>query len=64
VSFSWQPASCSNSIHRKWQKYEPCGNFDSKRGLSKIEELIAYFNRTMAKPFRWVVETPHRLSQK
>ena len=29
------------------------GNFSSKTALrTKIEEFIAYFNRTMAKPFR------------
>ena len=33
------------------------GNFDSKKALrTKIEEFIAYFNRTMAKPFRWTME--------
>jgi hypothetical protein len=32
-------------------------NFDSKKALrTKIEEFIAYFNRTMAKPFRWTME--------
>ena len=30
------------------------GDFASKKALrTKIEEFIAYFNRTMAKPFRW-----------
>jgi transposase len=33
------------------------GNFASKTALrTKIEEFIAYFNRTMAKPFRWTME--------
>ena len=33
------------------------GNFDSKKALrTKIHEFIAYFNRTMAKPFRWTME--------
>src|SRR5262245_55229757 len=33
------------------------GNFASKNALrTKIEEFIAYFNRTMAKPFRWTME--------
>lgn len=30
------------------------GDFASKKALrTKIEAFIAYFNRTMAKPFRW-----------
>jgi len=30
------------------------GNFASRNALrTKIEQFIAYFNRTMAKPFRW-----------
>lgn len=33
------------------------GNFSSKHDLrDKIEEFIAYFNRTMAKPFRWTMQ--------
>ena len=33
------------------------GNFASKNALrTKIEEFIAYFNRTMAKPFRWTMD--------
>jgi transposase len=33
------------------------GNFASTTALrTKIEEFIAYFNRTMAKPFRWTME--------
>ena len=33
------------------------GNFASKKDLrTKIEQFIAYFNRTMAKPFRWTME--------
>ncbi len=33
------------------------GSFDSKKALrTKIEEFIAYFNRTVAKPFRWTME--------
>jgi len=33
------------------------GNFASKKALrTKIEQFIAYFNRTMAKPFRWTME--------
>jgi transposase len=33
------------------------GNFASKNALrSKIEQFIAYFNKTMAKPFRWTME--------
>jgi len=33
------------------------GNFPSKRTLRiKIEQFIAYFNETMAKPFRWTME--------
>ena len=33
------------------------GNFTSKKDLrTKIEEFIAYFNKTMAKPFRWTME--------
>jgi transposase len=33
------------------------GNFPSKTELrSKIEDFIAYFNRTMAKPFRWTMK--------
>jgi hypothetical protein len=32
-------------------------NFTSKKALrTKIEQFIAYFNRTMAKPFRWTME--------
>jgi len=32
------------------------GNFASKKGLrTKIEQFIAYFNATMAKPFRWTM---------
>jgi transposase len=32
-------------------------NFVSKKDLrTKIEQFIAYFNRTMAKPFRWTME--------
>ena len=33
------------------------GDFASKKALSaKIEQFIAYFNETMAKPFRWTME--------
>jgi transposase len=33
------------------------GNFPSKSALrAKIEQFIAYFNETMAKPFRWTME--------
>jgi transposase len=33
------------------------GNFASKKDLrTRIEQFIAYFNRTMAKPFRWTME--------
>jgi transposase len=33
------------------------GNFPSQQDLrAKIEQFIAYFNRTMAKPFRWTME--------
>jgi hypothetical protein len=33
------------------------GNFASKSALrTKIEQSIAYFNQTMAKPFRWTME--------
>jgi transposase len=33
------------------------GNFTSKKDLRiKIEQFIAYFNKTMAKPFRWTME--------
>ena len=33
------------------------GNFASKTALrTKIEQFITYFNRTMAKPFRWTME--------
>jgi hypothetical protein len=33
------------------------GNFASKSALRrKIEQFIAYFNETMAKPFRWTME--------
>jgi transposase len=33
------------------------GNFASKKDLrTKIEQFIAYFNKTMAKPFRWTME--------
>lgn len=33
------------------------GNFSSKEDLrDKIEQFIAYFNRTMAKPFRWTMQ--------
>ena len=33
------------------------GNFTSKKELrTKIEAFITYFNRTMAKPFRWTME--------
>jgi hypothetical protein len=33
------------------------GNFASKNALrTKIEQFIAYFNRTVAKPFRWTME--------
>jgi transposase len=33
------------------------GNFASKSALrTKIEQFIAYFNETMAKPFRWTME--------
>jgi len=32
------------------------GNFASKTALqTKIEQFIAYFNKTMAKPFRWTM---------
>ncbi len=32
------------------------GNFASKKELrTKIEQFIAYFNKTMAKPFRWTM---------
>jgi len=33
------------------------GNFASKKDLrTKIEQFIAYFNKTMAKPFRWTMQ--------
>ena len=33
------------------------GNFPSKKALrTRIEQFIAYFNRTMAKPFRWTMK--------
>jgi transposase len=33
------------------------GNFASKKALrTKIEQFIAYFNETMAKPFRWTMQ--------
>ena len=33
------------------------GDFTSKAALrAKIEQFIAYFNKTMAKPFRWTME--------
>jgi transposase len=33
------------------------GNFTSKKHLrTRIEQFIAYFNRTMAKPFRWTMQ--------
>ena len=33
------------------------GNFASKKALrTKIGEFITYFNRTMAKPFRWTMQ--------
>ena len=33
------------------------GNFATKKELrTKIEQFIAYFNATMAKPFRWTME--------
>ena len=33
------------------------GNFTSKTALRiKIERFIAYFNETMAKPFRWTMQ--------
>ena len=33
------------------------GNFATKKDLrTKIEQFIAYFNKTMAKPFRWTME--------
>ncbi len=33
------------------------GNFTSKQDLkSKLKKFIAYFNKTMAKPFRWTYE--------
>jgi hypothetical protein len=33
------------------------GNFASKSALrTKIEQFIAYFNETMAKPFHWTME--------
>src|SRR6202022_474693 len=33
------------------------GNFATKSALrTKIEQFIAYFNQTMAKPFRWTME--------
>jgi transposase len=33
------------------------GNFASKKALrTKIEQFIAYFNKTMAKPFRWTMQ--------
>jgi hypothetical protein len=32
------------------------GDFASKQDLrTKIEQFIAYFNATMAKPFRWTM---------
>ena len=32
------------------------GNFASKAELrAKIQQFIAYFNETMAKPFRWTM---------
>jgi len=34
-----------------------CGNFTSKQHLQqRIESFIAYFNATMAKPFRWTMK--------
>jgi hypothetical protein len=33
------------------------GNFPTKKDLrTKVEQFIAYFNATMAKPFRWTME--------
>jgi hypothetical protein len=29
------------------------GNFASKLSKTRIEQFIAYFNATMARPFRW-----------
>jgi hypothetical protein len=42
------------------------GNFPTKKELrTKIEQFIAYFNATMAKPSRWTMgcKTSNRLSQ-
>ena len=40
------------------------GNFASKSALRrKIEQFIAYFNETMAKPFRWTMEAKPALDR-
>ncbi|MCZ7659257.1 MAG: hypothetical protein M5U07_16015 [Xanthobacteraceae bacterium] len=38
-------------------KAAPPRRFRQQKALrTKIEQFIAYFNRTMAKPFRWTME--------
>jgi hypothetical protein len=40
-----------------WSKLLRRGNFTSKQHLQqRIESFIAYFNATMAKPFRWTMK--------
>jgi hypothetical protein len=63
ISFHYTPkhASWLNQIEIWFsilvQKLLARGNFACKKALrTKIEQFIAYFNRTMAKPFRWTME--------
>ncbi|MCC5945630.1 MAG: transposase [Bernardetiaceae bacterium] len=60
ISFIYTPKHCSwlnqieiffGILHKKVIKR---GNFTSKEDLkNKVEKFIAYFNETMAKPFKW-----------
>jgi hypothetical protein len=43
-----------NLVFHPGARAHPRGNFASKDMLrTRIEQFIAYFNATMAKPFRW-----------
>jgi hypothetical protein len=69
VSFQLCRTSAICTLRRQWlnqieiwfsilvRKLIRRGDFTGKNDLrTKIEAFIAYFNRTMAKPFRWTME--------
>ena len=60
IRFVYTPKHCSwlNQVEIWFgilvKKVLKRGNFESKRNLrEKVEEFIDYFNRTMAKPYKW-----------